>query len=284
MPEPMQNPQTVDNSAVTDGTNAGTNPTGEGLSLAQAMGYDPNGSKPTEDKAPATDTAKTSEGSDPKKDEPKVPTWADQLTDELKGDGKTIKTLSKFNSVSDLAKSYTELQKLMGNRIELPKEDADEEALTAFWTKLGKPKTAKEYSTGEEAGDFNEIAFASNLTDSQASAVYKALKDKGIEMVEKQRVELKTQYETVDKNLRDEYGPQYETKKRMLDKGLKAWGGNDVAQVLISTGAMFNEAIVKMFIKMGEAVTESGSTNAAGTGALNTYKSRRDGGGFTVKL
>lgn len=132
--------------------------------------------------------------------------------------------------------------------------------------------------------EFNEIAYAANLTDSQAAAIYKAFYDKGNDALTKQREALKAQYEGVDKALREEYGNQYDTKKKMLDKGLKAWGGNEVAQVLISSGAMFNESVVKMFIKMGEAVTESGSTNAAGSGSANNYKSRRDGGGFTVTL
>lgn len=132
MPEPMQNPQTVDNSAVTDGTDTGNIPTGEGLSLAQAMGYDLDGTKPTTDDGPAKDTPKPEEGSEPKKDEPKVPTWTEQLNDELKGDGKTIKTLSKFNSVSDLAKATPNCRNLWAAELNCLKKTQTRKPLTLF--------------------------------------------------------------------------------------------------------------------------------------------------------
>lgn len=282
----QQNPQTVDNSAPVIGADTGASPTGENLSLAQAMGYDIDGAKPTEANEPATDTSTASEGSAPDKSEPKLPTWFDQLSEETKGDEKIIKTLSKFNKVEDLAKSYTELQKLMGSRIELPKDDASEEALTAFWTKLGKPKDKDGYSikAEEDTGNFRDIAFASNLTDSQAKSVFEAIRKVGQETIEAQKAALKARYEDVDRNLRTEFGNQYEQKKAMLNKGLKAWGNENVAQVLINTGAMFNEDVAKLFIRLGEAAMESNNTNKAGNGSLDNYKSRREGGGFSVKL
>lgn len=282
----MQNPQTVDNSATNDGTAAGQNPTGSDMTLAQAMGYDIDGSKPTADDGPAKDTPKAEEGSDPKNAEPKKPTWFDQLSDDIKGDEKIIKTLSKFNKVDDLAKSYTELQKLMGSRIELPKDDADADALNAFWQKVGKPKTAADYDLDgvEDTDKYRELAFNANLTVKQAKDVFLALREYGMNMMKNQQAMLKEMYTSTDNALREKYGNHYGIKKAMLEKGLKTWADEEASKALVSTGAIFNQSIAEMLIRMGEAASESGSTNRAVTGGRDGYVSRKDGGGFSINL
>lgn len=283
---PDQNP-TMDNSALNNGTDNGTTPTGEGLTLAKAMGYSIDESKPADKPAPATDTAGKSEGSDKPNAEPqKTPTWFEQLSEEAKGDEKLIKTLSKFTKVEDLAKSYAELQHLMGSRIELPKEDADADAVNAFWQKVGKPKTADEYDIegGDDAKQFKELAFSSNLTAKQAKDMYATVKAKGLELLNNQRQELNDRYRAVENALKDEYGNQFSTKVAMLDKGIKAWGGDEVAKALIESGAMFNVHVAKMFIRMGESATESGTINKGTAGRRDEYVSRRDGGGLSINI
>lgn len=282
----MQNPQTVDNSATNGGTTAGQNPTGGDMTLAQAMGYDLEGTKPTAGNEPVKDNSEPKEGSEPNKAEPKNPTWFDQLSDDIKGDEKTVKTLSKFNTVGDLAKSYTELQKLMGSRIELPKDDADADALSAFWQKVGKPKTAEDYDLDgvENTEKFREVAFNANLTAKQAKDVFLALREVGIGIMKDQQTALKDMYTSTDNALREKYGNQYGAKKAALEKGLKAWADEEASKALISTGAIFNQSIAEMLIRMGEAAQESGSTNRANAGGRDNYVSRKDGGGFTINL
>ncbi len=283
---PDQNPIT-DNSALNNGTDTGNTPASEGLTLAKAMGYSTEESKPTENNAPATDTAGKSEGSEPSNTEPqKTPTWFEQLSEEAKGDEKLVKTLSKFTKVEDLAKSYAELQHLMGSRIELPKDDADADAMNAFWQKVGKPKTADEYDIegGDDAKSFKELAYSSNLTAKQAKDMYAIVKAKGLEVLNNQRQELNDRYHAVENALKEEYGNQFSTKVAMLDKGIKAWGGDEVAKALIESGAMFNVHVAKMFIRMGESALESGTLNKGTAGRRDGYVSRRDGGGFNVKL
>ena len=58
--------------------------------------------------------------------------WRDELPDDLKGN----EALSNFESIDQLAKSFVETKKFQGESIRIPGEDAGEDAIKEFNTKL----------------------------------------------------------------------------------------------------------------------------------------------------
>ena len=120
-----------------------------------------------------------------------------ELTQLLSEEYRDAANLKDFKDVNQLAKSYVELQKLVGNSIRLPAEDASPEAISDFYekiknvegvlikndenllNKLGKPEKAEEYDFNHivekvpeieaDLNAFKETAFELGLTKDQAS-------------------------------------------------------------------------------------------------------------------
>jgi hypothetical protein len=94
---------------------------------------------------------------------------------------KSTPSLSKFKTPVDLAKSYLELEKNLGNRIPLPQSD-DPKEWDAVYAKLGRPEKPEGYSRldmkenpeavnvdPEFMDDFYKIAYSKGLTNRQAN-------------------------------------------------------------------------------------------------------------------
>ena len=122
--------------------------------------------------------------------------FINNLSEDLRGDP----SLKDFKDLNGLAKSYINAQKMLGNSIRIPSEDAGEEALNDFYSKLssvkgvmkapnsdddkeslynylGKPESIEGYEIKvdesipvdhSQLGEFKELAYDLNLTKEQA--------------------------------------------------------------------------------------------------------------------
>ena len=140
----VQNPATG-NSLESVGTSAANSQPDANVSLesgmASMLSSEP-ASKPGES---AGDTGKGSENNTQTETE-KNPAWTSQLAKDISGNADIMKRLTKFTNISDLAKSYAELEGKIGNSIVKPGKDATAEETSAFYEKLGRPKDASGYS------------------------------------------------------------------------------------------------------------------------------------------
>lgn len=108
--------------------------------------------------------------------------WSTRLSDaSLHGN----ESLAKFTTVDGLAKSYVNLQKMVGKKtVEDIGENPTSEQLHNWFAKVGKPNTAEEYGVDKIDGwderipldaegltAFNQFAFENNLTKSQRDAM-----------------------------------------------------------------------------------------------------------------
>ncbi len=117
---------------------------------------------PGADLAPAADPAPASPlgradpapAADPAAD-PGAKAWMDSLPDDLKGD----KTLARFKSVEELAAGLVERQKMLGNRIELPKAD-DPDSFERFAAAV-RPEKAEDYKI--EVPEGQDATFAESM-------------------------------------------------------------------------------------------------------------------------
>ena len=131
---------------------------------------------PTQPAAPVVPQSILSEGSNVSEN------WSTRLSDEsLHGN----ESLAKFTTVDGLAKSYVNLQKMVGKKtVEDIGENPTSEQLHNWFAKVGKPNTAEEYGAeklenwddripfdGAGLSEFNKFAFENNFTKSQRDAI-----------------------------------------------------------------------------------------------------------------
>lgn len=222
------------------------------------------------------DNGENTEGKEKPEDKTELPKWTDQLTDELRSNPDVMKQLSKFAKIGDLAKSYSELETKLGKSLVKPGEDASEEEINAFYQKLGMPESADGYSISNENKAFKELAYKNRLTDNQAKGMLEALKTIGNQVIEQQKAAFNNQAQATTKALKAEYGNDYDAKIKLLTKGVETYGGKALGEKLRQTGLLADLDVVKMFITLGEQVSEAGTqtknSNAKG------YKSISEGG------
>lgn len=271
--EDGQNPGTPGNSAENV---TGNNPGTESItSVMDALG----GS--TEPKGEPASGGDNSEGTKENEQKAENPKWMAQLDKESLEDADLIKQLGKFQKLGDLAKSYANLEKKLGNSVNIPGDGATPEEVKAFYSKLGVPESADGYSIKDEkAGVFKEIAFNNNLTDAQAKAIYEGLASMGQKAVEASQEQMARIAAESDRILKEEWGNEYSKNLEYLKRGIAAYGGNTLGAKLKATGLLYDADIVKMFASIGRANAESTATTKGTGGGKVEYQSTANGGHF----
>ena len=210
--------------------------------------------------------------------------WGAQLSKELKENKDAVKTLAKFEDISSLASSYIELEKKLGGMYAIPGEKATKEELDAFYKKLGKPEAADKYSFKQE-GDaekrFAEAAYGASLAEAQARSLYAFFHKIGEDQQAQFAEAVKKQAEETDAALKKEFGNKAGEKIGQYTKALKAFGSDTVFSQLEKTGLAYHADFVKMFIKIGEALSESRAVLGDGNAHTGGITSARDGGTFS---
>ena len=244
-------------------------------------------SEPSEEPANNTsgDNSTGNEGSTQTTDNAESkPAWTSQLAKEISGNAETMKRLTKFNSITDLAKSYAELEGKLGNSLVKPGKDASAEEVNAFYEKLGKPKSADGYSVDLNGDNtLKELAFANNLTDDQLKGMYEGFKQIGEKHMEAIKAQQQQLLKQTDEALHKEYGPKYGEKIELMKRGIQTYGGAELGQALNNAGVLYHPAIVKLFMTLGEQSLENGTQSKSYGGGNDNYKSNSEGGRFTSK-
>lgn len=264
-----------------DGENVNQNPAGAGEDLSAIMSGMSGGEKPTTqptntggDKGRGQNAADSGNGSEGQLQQPK---WFSQIGDITKDAAKAEK-LAKFEKLSDLANAYFELDGKLGNSLTKPGENASDEERESFYRQLGKPESADKYSIkGDEAKAFREMAYKNNLTDEQATALFQSLQEVGKAAIANQQIAYKQQASETQAALAAEYGKDYPTKIELLKRGLKAYGGEAIANKLMAANLLGDIDVVKLFIHLGEMSSEAGA-QTKNDGKADGYKSIANGG------
>ena len=215
---------------------------------------------------------------------PELKAWGAQLSKELKENKDAVKTLAKFEDISSLASSYIELEKKLGGMHTIPGEKATKEELDTFYKKLGKPDAADKYSFKQEwdaEKRFAQAAYEAHLSDAQAKSLYDFFHKIGEDQQAQFAEAVKKQAEETDAALKKEFGNKAGEKIGQYTKALKAFGSDTVFSQLEKTGLAYHADFVKMFIKIGEALSESRAVLADGNARTSGITSARDGGTFS---
>ena len=210
--------------------------------------------------------------------------WGAQLSKELKENKDAVKALAKFEDISGLASSYLELEKKLGTMAAIPGEKADKEELESFYRKLGKPEAAQKYTFKQESEaekSFAQAAFDAHLSDAQAKAMYDFVVKAGEGQQQQYKELLKRQAQESDALLKKEYGNLFEAKMGNYTNALKLFGNDEVFKYMEETGVAYNPSFVRMFVKIGEALTESRTALGGSTGGQTGVKEVSKGGTFS---
>lgn len=191
--------------------------------------------------------------------QPQVPAW---VPEPLRGH----KSLTKFKDPGALAESYVNLEKMVGNRVEVPADDAPAEVKAAWRTKIGVPATADEYDApsvpegitldstvvSEARKQFHELG----IPKTQAKKLMDWYIVKEIERTNTILQERAEQHQQGMAALEKRWGAAAPRQIALCHRVVAELGGESVKKVLDETGAGNDPALVEFLAKIGGMMEE----------------------------
>lgn len=184
-----------------------------------------------------------------------------------------------WKSPTDLLTSYRNLEKFAGgskNLLELPGENASEDALNQFYAKLGRPEAAEKYGFDvPEGGDpeltnwFKQTAFKHGLSQKQAQSLFADWNGMSGSMQEKLTAQRAEESQRGMAQLKSEWGQGFD---KMIDSGKMAVRalGLDEAKLAQFEDKLGSAEMLRLFAtlgsKMGEDSFAGGERDGAGFG------------------
>jgi hypothetical protein len=223
-----------------------------GGSLADVLETEPKATEPKE-----------AEGDTPphQNEPPKLAEWTSQLSKDILSDAGHAEQLADFKTVSDLARAYFDA----AGKKAIPAKDAPPEDVETFFQELGKPKSKDDYSFGKDknAKEFCEEAFNLNLTEAQASALWKNSVAQVNDAMARVQANQAAELDATDKALRAEYGERYDEAMAFHHRALGIKRGKNgkpvlspIAKTLLEAGVYGKPEIARAFIELGRATSE----------------------------
>lgn len=194
------------------------------------------------------------------------------LPEEMRSDP----SLLKHKDVISLAKSYLEIQKLMGKRMGLKdgKFDGDEDARKELVERLGvgAPKEAKEYTVDkdtlqkylpegmnineEELADFKEHMHKSGATDASFKAALDWYYKTAGAQLKDQNAQAQKFAEDADVALRTEWGKSYTERMAISERVVEKLGMSKEDSEVVVEAMKLNPSLRRAFATIGEKVSE----------------------------
>lgn len=210
---------TLSEGAPADGGGGGAPPAAPAAPPAEPSGGAPAAPPADPPAAPATPPPAEPSGG-------QAQSWLDSLPEDVKGYVEN----KGFTDPAAIAKGYQNLEKLVGvpedQLLRLPKED-DAEGWEKVFNKLGRPQEAKDYEIqrgegmpGDEAYETwaKNTAHELGLTQGQLQGLVEKMDTRVKEYAAEQQVQAKSDAETVEKQLRTEWGEAFDQKFANIDR------------------------------------------------------------------
>jgi hypothetical protein len=190
--------------------------------------------------------------------------WKDTLPDELKNDP----TLENYKDVESLAKTVVHQQKMMGNRIPMPKNDEEKAEL---YSKLGRPDEPDKYDLAipdshkqhfhdTALNNFKNVAHQIGLNNDQVNALI----DYQVKELDAQQNLVNAgstnQKEEVEAGLKKEWGYDFDKNLRAAQRAMQVYADDELMD-LMNTEVGNNPAVIKLFARLGKDVTEDMAQN-----------------------
>ena len=210
--------------------------------------------------------------------EPATPSsFQESLADEFKG----VSALQKFNDVNGLAKSYLELERLLGyEKIPMPKADAKPEEWESVWSRLGKPQKPEEYKfEGIPADEAKKIdpkflekvrplLHEANLTQKQADAVVSKFIELDKAMLSDLQNALLTEVLEGWESLKKDWGNAYDSMKETASRALDSTKIDGVWEWAERAGVIDDPMFARIMAHFGQELSEDVLRGGGGSGTL----------------
>ena len=190
--------------------------------------------------------------------------WRNAIPEDLQNDP----SLADIQDVAGLAKGYVHAQHMIGSdKVVIPSREASQEELDTFYNKLGRPESVDGYEAPTEnmpedvamdadvQSRFFEEAHRIGLNSQQAAALVRWQAEQ-IGTQQATHIEnVEAEMQQAEATMRKEFGKSYEEKMNMATGAAKEFGGEELLEVLNSTGLGNHPAVIKAFASIGKAIS-----------------------------
>lgn len=204
-----------------------------------------------------------------------VDTWQSSLPTELKNH----QGLQKFKDVSDLAKSYVEVESMVGRKGVILPEAENAEDRGRFFNELGRPESPDGYNAAdfeagawgdlpfddEAAGDANmrELFHEVGLTQEQVTRFQAGMKERLGAAREKRQLAEEVHRDGSIRALREKFGNSYDDRILAAQQAIRAAAGDSadsIVEMQMADGTLLgdNPAFIEMFANLGGKMAEHG--------------------------
>lgn len=203
--------------------------------------------------------------------------WRSELPAELQADA----SLKKFGSVSTLAQSYLNAQKLIGkDKIPVPGPETSDEQWKEIFEKLGVPSDAKEYKVKFKDGvqleekfteAFRDNAHKLGILPKQAQALADWFSDINLQSNDSYVKEAKASAEKNINALKQEWGAAYAAKVARINKVLDDHGGMELKKEFDRMGLGAEPAVLKLLAQVGDKLYKEDKVVGDEGGVSSSY-------------
>jgi hypothetical protein len=193
-----------------------------------------------------------------------------------------------WDSPAKVVESYHQLEKFAGgsrNLLEMPGEDADEEALGQFYNRLGRPESPDNYEldlpddVDQGLTDwFKDAAFRHGLTNNAAKNLYSEFNEKMIADAEAYQEEMSMNSEHEMAELKKEWGRAYDANIDAGKRAVAALGYDadklSALEAKLGTGEMMT-LFATLGSKMGEASFEGGERSGSSSFSITPGEAKQ---------
>lgn len=195
--------------------------------------------------------------------QPKVVDWRESLPEDLRSDP----SLKDYVDVAGLAKSHVHLNKMVGmDKIPVPTKHATEEDWQLVYNRLGRPKSANDYTVeGIEGIDesylnsFKEQAHKLGLLPQQVQGVLKYYTDLAQQSQETSVQDLEMYKQQAQDQLRKEFGKAYDDKiQKASNIAMDLLGAETLNEVRLADGRALGDHpdLIRAFAKIADMIGE----------------------------
>jgi len=204
------------------------------------------------------------------------PAWTEQLADDLKGH----EGLTRFETLTDLGKAYVDLEGKAKNSVQLLGENPSDEERATFFNQLGRPEAPEGYElkrpdlpeginySEEDEKAFRQFAHEQGLTNAQAKSIFDLYHSRVTDTYQKLEQARKEAREQAETRLKGEWGDKYDGNVELAKRAVRHFGDEDFNRFLDASGFGDNPALIKVFHKIAQAVSEdlieAGATSPGG--------------------
>lgn len=209
--------------------------------------------------------------------------WRSSLPEDLQANP----ALADIKDVEGLAKSMINAQKLVGmdkdKLLTVPGEDADEDAWGSFYTKLGRPEKAEDYtlSVGEELketvqiteemdGWYKDTAHKYGLTNKQTAGVYEEFAQWAAGLADQGNQNLEGIKDQSTAALKQEWGSAYDQNIQGTAKVLNEYATEEFVGWLDESGMGSHPDMVKFVHSIHKAMGDDSISDVSKAEVLMT--------------